>query len=157
MDVRAGIAKSAKVSSKLESTAIGKRDMTDNGQHSGRGHEPNVVSMQFVLSAAFGLVALIVLSMLVSGVLLSLLIRRTASTTQLPPSPVDTALERGLPRLDPDRRIQRQEQRAAEDKILNNYEWIDADAGLARIPIRRAMQILAHEGLPTRESRKTTE
>ena len=31
---------------------------------------------------------------------------------------------------------------------LNHYGWIDKEAGIARIPIDRAMDILARQGLP---------
>jgi len=33
---------------------------------------------------------------------------------------------------------------------LNSYDWIDQKAGTVRIPIDRAMQLLAQRGLPTR-------
>jgi hypothetical protein len=32
-----------------------------------------------------------------------------------------------------------------EEEILNNYEWVDQDAGLVRIPIERAIELLAEE------------
>lgn len=41
--------------------------------------------------------------------------------------------------------------RAAEDKILNSYGWIDKSSGLVRIPIDRAMDLLAQRGLPARQ------
>jgi hypothetical protein len=40
--------------------------------------------------------------------------------------------------------------RAAEDKILNSYAWIDKPSGLVRIPIDRAIDLLAQRGLPAR-------
>lgn len=41
--------------------------------------------------------------------------------------------------------------RAAEDRILNSYGWIDKDAGTVRIPIDRAIDLLAQRGLPARQ------
>jgi len=41
--------------------------------------------------------------------------------------------------------------RDAEDKILNSYEWIDPSSGLVRIPISRAIDLLAQRGLPARQ------
>jgi hypothetical protein len=38
--------------------------------------------------------------------------------------------------------------RAEEDKILNSYDWVDRDKGIVRIPIARAVEILAQRGLP---------
>ena len=37
---------------------------------------------------------------------------------------------------------------AREDLLLNNYSWIDQSQGKVRIPIERAMEIIAQEGLP---------
>ncbi|HTO95298.1 MAG TPA: hypothetical protein VMM80_12985 [Bacteroidota bacterium] len=38
--------------------------------------------------------------------------------------------------------------RAAEDSILTTYGWVDRDSGLARIPVARAMALIAEHGLP---------
>jgi hypothetical protein len=35
-----------------------------------------------------------------------------------------------------------------EDLLLDNYTWIDQSQGKIRIPIERAMQIIAQKGLP---------
>lgn len=35
-----------------------------------------------------------------------------------------------------------------EDGMLSTYGWIDQDAGIARIPIEQAMEILAEQGWP---------
>jgi hypothetical protein len=40
------------------------------------------------------------------------------------------------------------ELRTAEDTDLNSYGWVDRTAGIARIPIDRAMQLLLERGLP---------
>ena len=38
--------------------------------------------------------------------------------------------------------------RAAEDKILTSYGWVNKEAGIARVPIARAMEIVVERGLP---------
>jgi hypothetical protein len=38
--------------------------------------------------------------------------------------------------------------RAAEEAQLHSYRWVDREAGIAAIPIERAMEILAQRGLP---------
>ncbi len=38
--------------------------------------------------------------------------------------------------------------RRAEDRHLNTYGWLDREAGLGRIPVVRAMDILIEQGLP---------
>ena len=45
-----------------------------------------------------------------------------------------------------------QEMRAAEEAQLHSYRWVDRDAGIAAIPIERAMEILASRGLPAQKS-----
>ena len=45
--------------------------------------------------------------------------------------------------------IQLQEILANERAILSSYGWIDRDLGVVRIPIDRAMDVLAERGLPS--------
>jgi hypothetical protein len=40
-------------------------------------------------------------------------------------------------------------ERAAEDKLLNSYGWVEHAAGTVRIPVERAIDLLAQRGLPT--------
>jgi hypothetical protein len=40
--------------------------------------------------------------------------------------------------------------RAVEDQTLNSYGWIDPGKGVVRIPIQRAMELVAQRGLPSR-------
>ena len=37
-----------------------------------------------------------------------------------------------------------------EEQTLHSYGWVDQQAGVVRIPIDRAMELLAQRGLPTR-------
>lgn len=45
--------------------------------------------------------------------------------------------------------------RAAQEKELNSYGWIDRKSGKVRIPIERAMQLLIERGLPDVGANKT--
>jgi hypothetical protein len=40
--------------------------------------------------------------------------------------------------------------RAREEEELDNYGWIDRKAGIVRLPIERAMDLIAQRGLPVR-------
>ena len=42
--------------------------------------------------------------------------------------------------------------RAAEDKTLGSYAWVDQSHGVVRIPIDRAIDLLAQRGLPARQT-----
>jgi hypothetical protein len=35
-----------------------------------------------------------------------------------------------------------------EDKVLESYDWVDQNAGVVRIPIEQAMDLVAQRGLP---------
>ena len=40
--------------------------------------------------------------------------------------------------------------RTEERKLLDEYAWVDKNAGVVRIPIERAIEVLAERGLPHR-------
>lgn len=42
--------------------------------------------------------------------------------------------------------------RAEEMEILSSYGWVDKDAGIVRIPIEQAMDLLLEQGLPVRNT-----
>jgi hypothetical protein len=54
------------------------------------------------------------------------------------------------PRLERDETTEINTFRLQEEKTLNSYGWVDQDAGVVRIPIDRAMELLAQRGLSTR-------
>jgi len=41
---------------------------------------------------------------------------------------------------------------AREDLLLDNYSWVDRSKGTVRIPIERAMELIAQRGLPVQSS-----
>ncbi len=45
-----------------------------------------------------------------------------------------------------------QEMHAAEEAQLHSYRWVDREAGIAAIPIKRAMELLASRGLPAAQT-----
>lgn len=53
------------------------------------------------------------------------------------------------PRLERNERVEINEFRLGEEQKLNSYGWVDEKAGVVRIPIERAMQLIAERGLPT--------
>src|SRR6202522_771193 len=60
---------------------------------------------------------------------------------QLPPEP----------RLEETPATDLQEMRAAEDQVLHNYRWLDQTNGIVRLPIDRAMDLIAQRGLRARK------
>jgi len=54
------------------------------------------------------------------------------------------------PQLEIDERMELNKDRLREEQTLSTYDWIDQKAGTVRIPIDRAMDLIAQRGLPTR-------
>jgi hypothetical protein len=53
------------------------------------------------------------------------------------------------PRLERNERVEINDFRLKEEQSLNSYGWVDEKARVVRIPIERAMQLVAQRGLPT--------
>ncbi len=77
-----------------------------------------------------------------------------ARNTQVPkrnvPAPITYSQAPAIPSpiLQPDPVADYNEMHVLEDQRLNTYHWIDKQAGIARIPIDRAMDLLVERGLP---------
>lgn len=70
-----------------------------------------------------------------------------ADTRMVTPAEVSTFPQ---PRLETDERGQINQFRLNEEQKLDSYGWVDQNAGIVRIPIDRAMDLVAERGLPTR-------
>ena len=53
------------------------------------------------------------------------------------------------PQLERDERTEINDFRYQQDETLSSYGWVDQSGGIVRIPIDRAMQLIAQRGLPT--------
>jgi hypothetical protein len=71
-----------------------------------------------------------------------------ADTRQIPFNYPEKAFP--TPRLEQDERTQLNDIRMAEERKLASYDWVDQKAGTVRIPIDRAMELVAQRGLPVR-------
>ena len=69
------------------------------------------------------------------------------------PSPAyDTTARFPEPRLQAEPRRELRQFREQEDHWLGTYGWTDKSAGLIRVPIEQAMELLLQRGLPVREA-----
>jgi len=115
------------------------------------GYERSDANIKWVTIWLVVLLALVVVAMVMAlGVFGSLANRRaTIDPTPLPlsdirptpppprlqPNPIDqTTAEEELEQL-----------RASEEEILNSYGWVDRENGVVRIPIERAIELLAED------------
>ena len=113
------------------------------------GHEPHDVAARPVLFAA---IALVVLLVVVAGGQLLLLrhYERRAAGRDAPAAALVEARTPPEPRLLPDPRGALLELRAEEDALLHGYGWVNREAGIVRIPIERAIDVLAAGKAPGR-------
>jgi hypothetical protein len=110
-----------------------------------RGHEERDVRIRPV--AIFGLTAFVSLLLIGAGgwLLLRYFEAREARRTA-PPHPLAAealAPAPPEPRLQAHPRRDLEALRAEEDALLGAYGWVDREAGTVRIPIERAMELLA--------------
>ena len=74
------------------------------------------------------------------------LIQTEANTREVEDNKIERFPE---PRLEQNERTELDGFRYGEEEKLNSYGWVDQKAGVAHIPIERAMQLIAQRGLPT--------
>ncbi len=130
--------------------------MTDK-QHSGsagqqRGHETSDAAPGWLLWFGAGLAMLTLFVFLSMGWMFHYLEDRIAES-EVPFSPLsDTGRQPPEPRLQVNPAQDLRRLAETESRRLNSYGWVDRQAGLVRIPIGRAIQIVAEKGLPAREN-----
>ena len=113
------------------------------------GHETSDANIRNLIIFGVGLSLLVIAGLLVGGIVLHYFVGHQGLGP--PASPFENV--RTLP---PEPRLQvaapkdLEQYKAAQDQILNNYGWVDQKAGVVRIPIDRAMDILLQKGLPVR-------
>jgi hypothetical protein len=113
--------------------------------HNGSGHEHREVDVRFiVISLITLLIGTFMVCLLVIGIF------QFFHNTYLPPQATQLA-----PQLPPEPRVeekpylQLQNLRVLEDHVLSSYAWVDQSAGTVRIPIEKAMDMVAQKGLPS--------
>ncbi len=72
----------------------------------------------------------------------------TTSTRTVEPGEINKMFSE--PRLETNERNEINDFRLGEEQTLNSYGWVDQNAGVVRIPITQAMQLIAERGLPTK-------
>lgn len=109
------------------------------------GHEHEDVTTRPIVLAGVGLTIFLII---VVGLMLGLYDFFAAREARLSPPANPLAAAEG-PRLPPEPRLQvhpvrdLRELREAESNILDHYAWVDKSAGVVRIPIARAIDVMA--------------
>ena len=118
---------------------------TPHDTHPAHAHEETDVVLRPVVIAGIGLLVLLVITCVAMFGLFHVLQREEA---RLSPPANPLAAAEG-PRLPPEPRLQAhpikdlEELRKAETELLTTYGWVDKSAGTVRIPVARAMELLA--------------
>jgi hypothetical protein len=116
------------------------------------GYERSDVTIRPIVAAAVGLAISVVITVVLMQVLINYFASRE-SRQSAPANPLAGAYGLKAP---PEPRLQTAPVddllvlRKAEDQALTSYGWIDREAGVARIPIERAMELVLKRGLPGR-------
>ena len=112
------------------------------------GHETTDVNVWAVGKFAIGLVIVCVVSIALLFGLLKFFQSREETSVANAVDPVKLFPE---PQLQKTPIMDLKAIHAEEDKLLNGYAWVDPKQGIVRIPVDRAIEVLAKRGLPTRE------
>lgn len=114
-----------------------------------QAHEHKDINVRTLLWLGAGLCAMTVLAAL--GVKLLFGYYAAHQPSAQPASLIEAGPELPpQPRLQIHERVDLGRKLAADQSALNSYGWVDRNAGVVRIPIDRAIDLLAQRGLPAR-------
>jgi len=126
---------------------------TDEKPAAELGYEPSDADARTLVGWAVGLFIVLVLSVIATVVFfdaMSAYARRHDPAV----SPL-AATERSTPpepHLSSDEPQDLAAARREEEQVLETYDWVDKSKGVVRIPVDRALELVAKEGLPSRSA-----
>lgn len=109
------------------------------------GHEERDVNVFAISATGLAIFALVLVTVFGMWFVFNMFVQREAAKSP----PLVSA-----PKFPPEPRLQAtpvedyRNLRATEDQLLKSYGWIDPDKGIVRIPVDRALEIVAQKGLP---------
>jgi hypothetical protein len=115
------------------------------------GHEPIALSARAVTKGFVVLFAVLFAALLLMAGLMAFFSRLDGGEATVNTPDVAVATPPGVPALDSNQRGSLRALRAKESKVLTEYAWVDSNAGMARIPIKRAMEIMSQRSAPNPE------
>jgi len=114
----------------------------------GKGHEKRDVDVTTIVLIAVGGLLLVLLVQLIVWMTLRHLRLGRAEKEQAAGLVAESVKQFPDPRLQIDPALDLARMRARDLRELSTSAWVDRKAGVFRIPIERAMQLLAERGLP---------
>ena len=124
---------------------------TDPHGHGAAGHEVEDVNLA---GANRFLVVMVVFLAAVFGFIYFVYVNWRASAVTAPSTVPAIAVRSGdrqppLPRLQTTPYGDLKTFRDSEEQVLTSYAWVDKEKGVVRVPVSRAIELLAERGLPT--------
>jgi len=115
-------------------------------------HEHRDVDVWAVGKFAIALVLLCIVSLAALFGLYQYLLRNVGGRLQQPERGfnVDARHRPPAPQLEETPALDWQRELAAEEQVLGSYGWVNEKGGIVRIPIDRAIDLIAQRGLPAR-------
>lgn len=114
-------------------------------------YEKRDVSLQVIAIFGAGLIVLTIVVLLLMRLMFNAL-EATRERSEVPLAPLaNTRQPPSGPLLQVNPAQELNEMRAREDALLNSYRWVNEEAGIVRIPINRAIELLAEKGLTARK------
>lgn len=112
------------------------------------GHEKTDAHIPTIGGYLAGLMALIVLSMAAMWGMFALL-AKTEGNNNPPATPMEAQrVVPAAPLLQTQEWRDVRDMRTHEDDALHSYGWVNKEAGVAHVPIERAMDLIVERGLP---------
>jgi hypothetical protein len=112
------------------------------------GHEADAVGSRLLWVAGAAFVAITLVAIVAVYVIQPLMVASQEAKSP-PANPLAASygrVEPPAPRLQVDPALDIFEHRQAEERVLTSYGWVDEKSGVVRIPIERAMALLAERG-----------
>lgn len=117
----------------------------------GGGYEKQDVGFRFAMVFVSALIAAVVVVLIFLVWFYRMVApappQQATTARRLPPGPVLQA----NPAVDMAKFRQREEQK------VSSYGWVDRNAGIAKVPVQRAMEMVAERGLPQWQAPKATQ
>lgn len=113
----------------------------------GGGYETQDVGFRFAMLFIVGIIVFTVLTMVVLFFIYPVLTPSGARARRETPQEVQRRLPPG-PVLQANPAVDMQRFREQEERKVTTYGWVDERRGIVRVPVERAMELVAQRGLP---------
>lgn len=115
------------------------------------GHETSDANVRAILGVGVGLLIVLGIAFVAITLLVGSYAGQPLALNRLPGlAPQPTPILPPEPRLQVEPGQELRQYLAQQEQRLHSYGWVDRQAGVVRIPIERAIDLLAQRGLPAR-------